>query len=344
MEIVKKKFGSGFDGTPVDIITISNSSGITMQCMSYGASLVSLQMPGRDGSAEDIVLGFDRFDDYLKPHPYVGATVGRVAGRISRGQFSLGGKTYNLEQNDGHNHLHGGRTGFDKVIWTPHIYGDGEEAGVLFRRESPDGEENYPGKLSAVVNYALNERNELSIRYSAETTKPTPINLTNHTYWNLGGGKESILNHKLRINSNHYLPVDEHNVPMGEILNTDGTPMDFSHARLIGRDIKLVPGGYDHCYVLPEAETRLRPAAILNHPESGRTMEVYTTQPGLQLYTANQLRDIVGKNGVHYGKHSGVCLQTMHYPDSVNQPEFPSVILRPKEEYLQETVYRFSIR
>ncbi|AFG36569.1 aldose epimerase family protein [Spirochaeta africana] len=343
MEITKDRFGSAFDGTPVDIITISNSSGITLQCMSYGATLVSLKMPGRDGKLSDLVLGFDSFDDYLKPHPYLGATIGRVAGRISKAQFSIGPRTFTLERNDGSNHLHGGRNGFDKVIWTPRIFGDGDEVGVTFSRTSPDGEEGYPGKLDVEVTYALNDRNELAIRYRAESSKATPVNLTNHTYWNLGGNG-SILNHKLRINSKKYLPVDDNTIPMGDILETDGTPMDFSSAHPIGRDIKLVPGGYDHCYVLPEAETRLRPAAILNHPESGRTMEVYTTKPGLQLYTANKLRDVVGKHGIHYGKHSGVCLETMYFPDSVNQHDFPGIILRPKEEYHHETVHRFSIR
>lgn len=311
--------------------------------MSYGATLVSLKMPGKDRSVEDIILGFDSFDEYLTPQPYVGATIGRVAGRIAKAEFALGTRHYHLEKNDGSHHLHGGRRGFDKYIWTPEIYGDGTEAGVIFRRRSLDGEEGYPGRLDVEVTYALNERNELSIRYAAETSKPTPVNITNHIYWNLAG-KGSILNHKLRMNATEYLPVDEHSIPLGEVLHVENTPMDFSRARLIGKDIKLVPGGYDHCYLLSEAETRLRPGAILNHPESGRTLELYTTKPGLQLYSGNHLRDLPGRNGASYGKHAGVCLEPVYYPDTLHQPDFPSIILRPKEEYRHETVIRLSLR
>ncbi|GAB6090709.1 galactose mutarotase [Spirochaeta dissipatitropha] len=343
MEIRKERFGTAFDGTPVDIVTVNNSSGLEMRCMAFGASLVSLKMPGKDGKARDIVLGFDSFDDYLKPHPYMGATVGRVAGRISNASFSIGSKTYELEKNDGFHHLHGGRVAFDKQVWKAGIFGDGEEAGVTFSLESPDGEEGYPGKLQVNTTYVLNERNELSIRYYAQTSKTCPVNLTNHSYWNLSGAS-TILEHKLRINSKHFLPIGDDNIPLGEILDTENTAMDFSHAQLIGKEIRGVAPGYNHCYLLPETETRLRPAAILHDPSSGRTMEVYTTKPGLQIYTANELRDIRGKEGVKYGKHAGICLETMYYPDSVNQPEFPSILLRPKEEYSHETVHRFSLR
>ncbi len=343
MEIYKEKFGSGFDGTPVDKITVINSHGVSMQCMSFGASLISLKMPGRNKDFEDVVLGFDKFDDYLKPHPYIGASIGRVAGRIAQGGFSIGGRNYQLEKNSGRNHIHGGRNGFDKYIWTPEIFGDGEEAGVVFRLTSPDGDQGYPGKLTAQVTYALNDRNELALRYSATTEKNTPVNLSNHIYWNLGG-KGSVLNHKLRINARQFLPEDEHNIPMGEPLSILNTPMDFSHARLIGRDIKLVPGGYNQCFIINEAETRLRPAAILNHPESGRTLELYTTKPGLVMYPAVKMPELTGKKGMRYGQYSGVVLQPTYFPDFVNQGEASVGLLRPKEEYEHETVFRLSVR
>ncbi len=343
MEIVKERFGSAYDGTTIDKIRITNANGVCMECMSYGATLLSLQTPGKKNDFDDVVLGFDTFDEYLKPHPYVGATIGRVAGRIAAGEFSIGGRSYHLDQNSGGHHYNGGRNGFDKSIWIPEIFGNGEEAGVIFRRISEDGEEGYPGNLDVQVTYALNDRNELALRYWASSDRATPVNLTNNIFWNLGG-KGSVLNHKLRINADRYLPEDEYGVPMGDALSVKNTPMDFSQARLIGREIKFVPGGYKECYVLKDAETRLRPAAILNHPESGRTVEVYTTKPGLVMYPATNMKEMTGKKGMRYGAHSGVALQPVFFPDYVNHSEFLGEILRPKEEYQQETVLRFSVR
>jgi aldose 1-epimerase len=311
--------------------------------MNYGAILVSLEVPDRNGDIADITLGFDKLDGYIGEHPYFGAIVGRYANRIGKGVFKLDGVEYKLATNNGENHLHGGIKGFDKVVWKHEdAHATDSEAVVKLSYISEDGEEGYPGNLACSVIYTLTEDDKLKISYEAETDKKTVVNLTNHAYFNLAGqGNGDILGHELTLNADKYTVVDEGLIPTGENRNVKGTPMDFTTPMTIGSRIGRVEGGYDHNYVLNSSDT-MALAAKVYEPKSGRVMEIHTDQPGIQFYTGNFLDgSITGKAGKVYKKHYGFCLETQHFPDSPNKPDFPSVVLHPGQKYATVTVHKF---
>ncbi len=342
-------FGS-VDGQTVALFTLTNDSGAKVGIIEYGGIVVSLEVPDRDGNVGDVVLGYDTLDAYVADTPYFGAITGRYANRIAKGRFEIDGTAYELPVNNEPNSLHGGIKGFDKVIWkgTPTASGDGVEMVYV----SADGEEGYPGELSSKVTYTWTDDNELQIDYEATTDKPTVINLTNHSYFNLkDGGASPILDHEMMINAGMYTPVDATSIPTGEIASLDGTPLDFRTATAIGARIgddheQIGFGaGYDHNYVLNRDDDALSLAATVYDPHSGRAMDVLTEEPGVQFYSGNFLDGHhVGKGGVAYQHRSGLCLETQHYPDSPNQPDFPSTVLRPDETYSTSTVYRFYAR
>lgn len=345
MKVSKSDFGKTSDGKQVDLYTCVNAHGLTMKVMTWGAIVVEMQVPDREAKFENVTLGFDSLTGYLGDHPYFGATVGRYANRIAAGKFTLDGKTYTLATNNGPNHLHGGKTGFSRVVWDAEPVQDADAVGVKFTYTSRDGEEGYPGTVQATVVYRLTSDDAMRIDYSATTTHPTPINLTNHCYWNLGGaGSGTILDHQLMLTADRYLPVDTTLIPTGALAPVKGTPFDFSEPKTIGLRIDQVPGnppGYDHCYVLRSQSGKLALAARVEHPASGRYMEIYTTQPGIQFYTGNFLDGSEANGG--FRRNEGFCLETQHYPDSPNRPEFPSAVLRPGETYRQATVHRFGV-
>ena len=344
------KFGTTAEGEPVQIYTLNNRNGLKAKVMTYGALLTELHVPDRTGKMADVVLGFDDLAGYLKGHPYFGATTGRCANRIAKGHFTLNGKPYTLAVNNGPNHLHGGIKGLDKRVWKAEPIKTGDAAAVKFSYLSPDGEEGYPGNLRIVVIYTLTDENELRIDYEATTDQDTPVNLTNHSYFNLAGaGAGTVLEHQLEINADHYTLVDETSIPTGEIKAVRGTAMDFTKRLAVGARMDQLggnPGGYDHNYVLNKPKAgALTLAASVYEPGSGRVMKVLTTEPGVQLYTANHLDGtLTGKGGKTYARRGGLCLECQHFPDSVNQPKFPSVILKPGQTYRQTTVHQFSVR
>jgi aldose 1-epimerase len=344
MDIKKEPFGELPDGTPNDIFTLTNGRGLKARLMTYGAILVSLEVPDRNGKPADIVLGYDSLDGYVQNNPYFGSIVGRYGNRIAKGRFTLDGVTYELATNNGENHLHGGIKGYDKVVWKAEpVHGEGE-VGVKFSHLSPDGEEGYPGNLNISVTYTLTDRNELELTYEATTDKATPVNLTHHSYFNLAG-EGDILGHELMINADAYTPVDAGLIPTGEIRPVKDTPFDFTTPHTIGERIAQVEGGYDHNFVLRGDGGKLDLAARVEEPGSGRVMEISTTEPGLQFYSGNFLDGtITGKGGRVYIKHAGFCLETQHFPDSPNKPNFPSTILRPGDTYKSLTIHKFSTR
>ncbi len=337
-------FGKTAEGKEVKLFTCTNASGSILELTDYGASVVSVEVPDRDGKLANVNLGFDKLDGYLGQHPFFGATVGRFCNRIANGRFTLDGKEYQLATNNGPHHLHGGDKGFNRYVWTSEPIVGADGVGVRFTHTSPDGDENYPGTLRMTATYTLTNNNELRIELSAVTDKPTVLNLTNHNYWNLAGaGSGNILDHVLTLEADKYLPVDDTLIPTGELAPVKGTPFDFTKATAIGSrfdQLKGDPTGYDHCYVLRGQDGKLSLAARVKDPKSGRVMEVYTTQPGVQLYTGNFL-DGSESNGGNK-QHEGFCLETQHYPDSPNKPEFPTTVLRPGEEFRAVSVFRFS--
>ena len=345
MNITNSQFGLMPDGKRIDIFTLKNDRGMEVCVINYGGIITSIKVPDRNGNLEDVVLGHDSLDGYLNRTRYFGALIGRFANRIARGRFSLDGSEYQLAINNGQNHLHGGVRGFDKVVWAAQRI----ESGVRLSYFSQDGEENYPGNLSIAVTYSLNEANELRTDYYGTTDRDTIINLTNHSYFNLAGSG-TILDHELQIQADAFTPVDETLIPTGEIRSVKGTVMDFTTPTAIGAlidsddDQLRMARGYDHNFVLRGESGTLRTAARLHEPQSGRVMEVITTQPGLQFYSGNYLDGtLVGRSGRAYLKNSGCCLEAQHFPDSPNQPHFPSTILRPGEKYHHTTIYRFSV-
>jgi aldose 1-epimerase len=342
MNLKRRVYGTTPDGVDVDIFTLQNSAGITAEVTNYGCILTSLKMPDSGGRVAEITLGFDTLEGYLARHPYFGALVGRFANRIAAGRFQLEGKTYTLACNEkGKNHLHGGNVGFDKRIWQTEELREPGRVGLRFSYVSPDGEEGYPGELAVTVIYALSEQNELSFEYQAETTKPTPINLTNHTYWNLrGAGSGTVYDHELMLNCSRYLPANEQLLPTGEILSVEGTPLDFRRRRTIGRDIGKLQPGYDHCFIADRTGDGLETIARVHDPAGGRGLEIATTKPAVQLYTGNFLDGIHGAGGAVFAKHNAFCLETEYYPDAPNQPQFPSAILKPGQTYRHQTVHR----
>ncbi|MFZ0034615.1 MAG: aldose epimerase family protein [Sedimentisphaerales bacterium] len=344
MSIKKQAFGKTKDGKKVDLYTLTNTNGLKAEIMTYGGVLTSLQVPDRKGNFADIVLGCDSFDEYLKGTPYFGAIVGRYANRIAKGKFTLDGVEYTLAINNGPNHLHGGIKGFSMVVWNAKQMQTDEGPALKLTYRSPDGEEGYPGNLSCTVVYTLTNNNELKISYEAETDKATVINLTHHSYFNLAGHNSGdVLGHELTINADNFTPTDKDLIPTGEIKPVKGTPLDFTKPMTIGSRIKQVEGGYDHNYVLNSSNGSLVLAASAYEPKTGRVMEVFTTEPGIQFYTGNYV-DNKGKEGAVYKKQSGFCLEAEHFPDSPNKPGFPSVVLRPGEKYTQLTVHKFSAR
>lgn len=345
LEVKRELFGRLADGTAVDIYTLTNKSGIEARVMTYGATLVSLRLPDRKGVFADVILGFDDLEGYLGTHPYFGVIVGRYANRIAKGRFTLDGVEYTLARNNNGNSLHGGLKGFDKVVWKGEPVQAADGVGVRLTYLSKDMEEGYPGNLSVTVVYMLTNADELKISYEAETDKKTPVNLTNHAYWNLKGeGNGDILGHALRLEADKYTAVDSaaNLIPTGEILSVAGTPLDFTSPHAIGERIAQVEGGYDHNLVLRGGGGALALAARVEEPGSGRAMEIYTDQPAIQLYTGNFLDGtVVGKGGKAYQKHYAFCLETQHFPDSPNHPNFPSTILEPGQKYRTVTVHKF---
>ena len=340
-------FGSLNDGSAVEMLTLKNAKGATAKVITYGATLTELWVPDHSGKLGDVVLGFDQLQGYLGNHPWFGATVGRVANRIAKGKFTLDGKEYSLELNNPPNNLHSGSKGLSRTLWKAEPLHEPHAAAVRFTAVSPDGDGAFPGSLSVTLVYRLTDDNELQLEYTARTDKATPVNLTNHSYFNLGGGKD-VLDDVLYLPAEHYTPVDATLIPTGEIQPVKGTPLDFTTPAAIGSriaEMKGDPGGYDHNYVLSKEAGKLKLAARVMDPASGRQMEVWTTEPGVQFYSGNFLDGtITGKRGVVYGKHSAFCLETQHFPDSVNHPGFPSVILRPGDVYRTETIYKFSVK
>lgn len=328
--------------------TLKNSSGMQVECINYGGIITSILTKDKNGKLADVVLGFDSASDYQKhpEHPYFGALIGRYGNRIAKGKFTLEGKDYKLAVNNGPNALHGGLKGFDKVFWNVEELKDKNALKLSYT--SVDGEEGYPGNLDVTVIYELTESNELKIAYEATTDKATPVNLTNHSYFNLSADKnQGILDHILMINADFYTAVDKDLTPTGESLKVAGTEMDFTKPKAIGKDISKVKegGGFDHNYIINKADRALKLAATLHEPKSGRYMEVLTTEPGIQFYSGNFLDGkLMGKKGDAYKKNDGLCLETQHFPDSPNHKNFPSTILRPGEKYQSQTVYKFGIK
>jgi len=344
MTVARKVFGTGPDGEVVHLYTLKNDHGVEVSITNYGGAITSIMTPDRHGAFGDVVLGYDTLDEYMKNPRYLGALIGRFANRIDRGKFSLNGVEYQLAQNNGENHLHGGKRGFDKRVWKA----TERPSGLHLEYFSHDGEENYPGNLKVAVDYSLNKENELGIDYHATTDKDTIVNLTNHSYFNLAG-HGTILDHELTLYSESYIPVRDDLVPYGEIHVVEGTPMDFRTSRAIGARLdKLIPEisysqGYDHTFLLRDQDGSLRWVARLFEPRSGRVMEVFTTQPGMQVYSGNFFDgSLIGKGGVVYEKYAALCLETQHFPDSPNQPNFPSTVLRAGETYDEATIYKFT--
>ena len=350
MRVTKEPFGQTADGAPVDLYTLANDNGMSARITNWGGIVVSILVPDRQGQVADVALGYDSLETYRQNPPYLGAVIGRCGNRIANGKFKLYGTEYALACNNGPNHLHGGLKGFDKVVWAAKVRDEDGAAALELKRRSPDGEEGYPGTLDVTVTYRLTAANELAIDYRATTDANTIVNLTNHTYFNLSGeGRGDILGHELTINAARFTPVDATLIPTGELRGVRGTPFDFTSptpigARIDADDEQLKRGnGYDHNYVLNRAGQGITLAARARDPASGRTLEVRTTEPGVQLYTGNFLDGTpAGKGGKTYARRCGFCLETQHFPDSPNKPQFPSVVLTPRDVYASSTVFAFS--
>ncbi len=338
-------FGKLDDGTAIQMYTLKNRAGASAKIITYGATLTELWVPDRNGHLGDVVLGFDDLKGYLGPHPHFGGTIGRVANRIANGKFTLDGKDYTLPINNGPNTLHGGLIGFDRHVWTAEPIESVSAPGVRLTYLSADGEEGFPGQLSVTVEYTLASDNSLKISYKASTDKPTIVNLTNHSYFNFAGGGD-VLKDMVEINADSYTPVDSNLIPTGEIKPVAGTPLDFTKPTPIGTrttPLDPKPGAYDINYVVNGRAGDLRFAARVTDPGNGRVMEVWTTEPGVQLYTAVGLDGtIIGKRGIAYPKFGAVCLETQHYPDSIHHLNFPSIVLRPGSTFQSQTIYKFS--
>ncbi len=343
----REPFGT-IGGKAVEQFTLTNKNGVEIRAITYGGIITSITTPDRTGAMGDIVLGFDSLDGYLGGHPYFGAIIGRYGNRIAKGRFTIDGTEYKLATNNGPNHLHGGNKGFDKQLWDARLVPG--QNGVVFAYTSADGEEGYPGKLTVEITYTLSDKNELMVDYKASTDKSTHVNLTQHSYFNLAGSGD-VLGHEVTIDADRYTPVDATLIPTGELAPVDGTPFDFRKSTAIGARIDQPDpqlkhgGGYDHNWVLNGTAGNLRTAARVVEPKTGRTLEVRTTEPGMQFYTGNFLDGkLIGKGGQSYGRRSGFCLETQHYPDTPNQKNFPSTLLKPSEEYKSKTVFTFGVQ
>ena len=350
IEIEERYYGQTLEGDTVTSYTLINTQGMTMEVINYGGIIVSLTAPDRAGKLQDVVLGFDSLQPYLHGNPFFGALVGRYGNRIAKGKFNLDGEEYALIQNNGENHLHGGTKGFDKVIWESQATDTPDGPMLQLSYTSAHMEEGYPGELSITVTYVLRNDNALQVDYTATTDRPTIVNLTQHTYFNLNPNSETILDHELTLNADHYLPVDVGLIPIGSLKKVIGTPFDFLDAHTVGERINsdhpqlVIGGGYDHCWVLNGPEDDLKTAAVLFDPATGREMTVETTEPGVQFYSANFLNGSIKGKGKSYQKRAALCLETQHFPDSPNRPEYPSVRLDPGETYRTTTVFKFSTR
>lgn len=352
MKILKESFGE-FEGAEVDIYTLKNANQVEIKITNYGGIVTSIKLPDRNGKFDDVALGYDNLQNYVDNNPYFGCIVGRYGNRIGNAKFTLGGKEYTLAKNDGENNLHGGLKGFDKVVWDAEpVIGEGSQS-LKLTYLSKDGEEGFPGNLNVAVTYTLTDDNSFIIDYLATTDQPTIVNLTNHTYWNFAGeGSGDVLKHELMLNADSFTPVDQGLITTGEIRSVGNTPMDFTKPTAIGDRIdsdyeQLKFGkGYDHNWVLISGESDgLELAATVYEPVSGRFMEILTTEPGIQFYSGNFLDgSIIGKSGRPYEFRGGFCLETQHFPDSPNKPEFPSVELNPGETYKTSTVHKFSVK
>ncbi|MFK7979055.1 MAG: aldose epimerase family protein [Saprospiraceae bacterium] len=351
MAISKQSFGTLPNQVPVDLFTLTNKHGMQVKITNYGGIITSIQVPDKNGLLGEINLGFDNLKAYLQEsQPYFGAIIGRYGNRIANGKFTIAGQSYNLAQNSASNHLHGGNKGFDKVVWQAEMIEKRNIPSLILTYLSPDGQEGYPGNLTCKIIYKLTNKNELQINYQATTDKPTVLNLTNHCYFNLkDGGATTCLNHELRIFADAFTPVDKNTIPTGEIKSVKRTPFNFLTSKKIGARIDQnnpqlkIGNGYDHNFVL-KTGTNLKKAAKVIERESGRILEVFTTEPGLQLYTANWLDgSLIGHHDIAYEKRSAFCLETQHFPDSPNKPNFPATILRPDEVFQSTTVYKFSV-
>ena len=339
MNLQRSDFGKTPEGQSISLFTLTNRFGNSISVTDYGAILVSVNVPDRNGQLANVNLGYPTLEGYLARHPYFGSTVGRFCNRIAQGHFQLDGRTYTLALNNGPNHLHGGIVGFDKLTWCGAELKTDNASGMRFHLQSRDGQEGYPGTLDLFADYLWNDANELTFAYRATTDAPTVVNLTNHAYWNLSGAKSgNVLDHQLQLNCGRFLAVDDTLIPTGQLTDVAATPLDFRQPRAIGERIAQLPStkGYDHCYVVDGPAGKLRFAGRATDPKSGRTMEVLTTQPGMQLYTGNHL-------GGEFVQHAGFCLETQHYPDAPNQPAFPTTRLNPGEQFEQTTVHRFGV-
>jgi galactose mutarotase-like enzyme len=354
--VTKTEFGLTEDGQKVDLYTLTNTNGLVAKITNYGAILTELHLPDSEGKLDDVVLGFNSLEDYFAANRYLyfGAVVGRVANRIKDARFTIDGREYNLAANASPHHIHGGNKGFDKVVWQAEPIKTDRGQALRLTYLSPDGEEGYPGNLKVTAIYTLTDDNELKLEMTATTDKPTPVNLVNHSYWNLAGhNSENILGQYLTINADRYTPNNGQNIPTGAIASVKDTPYDFIQPRLIGEWMNQLrnalkqkyPGGYDLNYVLNGESDEIKLAATVYDPLSGRVMELYTNQPGMQFFSGNfDELETLGKGGVVYQKHQGLCLETQHFPNSVNQPNFPSVILRPGQTYRHTMVHKFSTK
>ncbi len=346
LRVDSAEFGKLPDGKSVEVYTLRNANGLAVRVMTWGATLIGVETPDRDGKFDNITLYLDTFAEYLAGHPVLGSTIGRYGNRIANAKFSIDGTEYKVTANARPHHIHGGNNGFHKLLWAARPVTYTDSVGVELTLTSPDGDEGFPGTLNAKVVYRLTNKDELFLEYTATTDKPTVVNLTNHAYWNLGGaGSGDVLAEKLTIFASQYLPADDLKIPSGKIAPVAGTPLDFTQPHAIGERIKEVSGGgYDHGYVitlLPNGT--LRPAARLEDARSGRVMEIRTTEPSVQLYTANGLNDKLKGGGKPYGKYHAVCLETQRFPDSPNKPNFPTALLKPGETYRQVTIHKFSV-
>ena len=352
VSIEKKAFGITEDGQSVEKYTLKNSKGMVVDIITYGGIIANWSAPDKEGKYQDIVLGYNTLDQYLKSTPYFGALIGRYGNRIAKGKFSLDGKKYQVTVNDGQNSLHGGDKGFDKVVWKAEELPNDNKASLKLTYTSVDGEEGYPGNLAVTVIYTLTDDNALEVDYNATTNMKTIVNLTQHSYFNLPGDfSKSILDEEIMINADRFLPVDATLIPTGELKPVEGTPFDFRTAKTIGKEIneendQLKKGkGYDHCWILNDQDKDIHLAATAYDPGSGRFLEILTDQPGIQFYTGNFLDGTLpAKNGGTYGHRTGFCLETQHYPDSPNQSDFPSVVLNPGDTYKTKTIFKFSAK
>lgn len=347
MSITKNYFGTLPDGTKVDIFTLTNSKKVSVDITNFGGIIVSITVPDKNGNMTDVALGYRNLDKYIENPGYLGALVGRHANRIEDARFELNGKVYELAKNDGKNHLHGGLTGFHNVVWKAEVNGEK----LVLTHTSPDGEEDYPGKVDVKVEYSLTEGNELVIDYNAVSDQDTVLNLTNHAYFNLGGhASGDILKHQIYINADSFTPVNDECIPTGEIRSVKGTVMDFTTLRNFAEGFNSSDeqikngGGYDHNWVLNTKGDIREVAVELYHPESGRLMQVFTTKPGVQFYSGNFLNNLNGKENAVYGKRNGLCLETQYFPNAMKHRHFPSPVLKAKEQYHHVTIYKFATK